>query len=77
MKQAEKKLDTQIVNRHHSVRVTDFAMELTAFVKTCPIKPNKTLDLGIGIHTGPTHSFVLGEIKPQFTIIGASVAMAA
>ena len=36
LKSAEKKIDTRLLNRHHSVRVriTDFAMEIANYVKT-------------------------------------------
>jgi hypothetical protein len=34
LKSAEKKIDSRLLNRHHSVRVTDFAMELQNMVKS-------------------------------------------
>jgi len=34
LKSAEKKIEARLLNRHHSVRVTDFAMEIASFVKT-------------------------------------------
>ena len=33
LKSAEKKIDARLLNRHHSVRVTDFAMEVQNYVK--------------------------------------------
>ena len=33
LKSAEKKIDARLLNRHHSVRVTDFAVEVASFVK--------------------------------------------
>ena len=34
LKSAEKKIDSRLLNRHHSVRVTDFAMEVVNYMKT-------------------------------------------
>ena len=35
LKSAEKKIDSRLLNRHHSVRVTDFAMEVMGYIKKC------------------------------------------
>ena len=32
LKSAEKKIDSRLLNRHHSVRVTDFAVEISSYV---------------------------------------------
>lgn len=34
LKSAEKKIESRLLNRHHSVRVTDFAMAVQNFVQT-------------------------------------------
>lgn len=62
---AEEKIDQRLLNRHHSVRVTDFAMECSNYIKTHQLlKSGKNLDLKIGIHTGVVISGVVGETKP-------------
>jgi len=33
LKYAEKTVDIRLLNRHHSVRVTDFAMEVATYAK--------------------------------------------
>jgi hypothetical protein len=73
LKSAEKKIEARLLNRHHSVRVTDFAMEIANFVKTMYLKNGKQLEVNIGIHSGPVISGVVGETKPQFSLIGDSV----
>ena len=73
LKSAEKKIDARLLNRHHSVRVTDFAMEIINYVKTVYLKNGQTLDVKIGIHTGPVISAVVGEHKLQFSLFGAAL----
>lgn len=73
LKTAEKKIDVRLLNRHHSVRVTDFAMEIQNFVKNMYLKSGKHLEVKIGIHTGTVISGVVGETKPQFSLIGDTV----
>jgi|TARA_B110000285_G_C15124657_1_gene619399 class 3 adenylate cyclase len=80
LKSAERKIDTRLLNRHHSVRVTDFAIECSNYVKTIFLKNAKSahslelasthLQIKIAIHTGPVISGVVGETKPQFSLIG-------
>ena len=73
LKSAEKKIDTRLLNRHHSVRVTDFTVEIVNYVKNIYLKSGKHLEVKIGIHTGPVISGVVGETKPQFSLIGDTV----
>jgi class 3 adenylate cyclase len=64
LKSAEKKIEARLLNRHHSVRVTDFAMEIASFVKTMTLKSGDILEVNIGIHSGPVISGVVGDTKP-------------
>jgi class 3 adenylate cyclase len=64
LKQAEKKIDPRLLNSHHTVRVTDFAMELLNVIKTIYLKNGKNLQVKIGVHTGKVISGVVGETKP-------------
>ena len=48
-------------------------MDLQNYVKTVYIKNGKQLEVKIGVHTGTVISGVLGELKPQFSLIGDQV----
>lgn len=76
LKSAEKKIDSRLLNRHHSVRVTDFAMEVSTYSKGVFLKSGKNIDISIGVHTGPVISGVIGDTKPQFSLIGETVIKA-
>jgi hypothetical protein len=43
LKSAEKKIDSRLLNRHHSVRVTDFAVEISSYVRTVYLKNGQTI----------------------------------
>ena len=73
LKLAEKKIDPRLLNRHHTVRVTDFAMELLNVIKNIYLKSGENLEIKIGVHTGKVISGVIGETKPQFSLIGDTV----
>lgn len=73
LKSAEKKIESRLLNRHHSVRATDFGMEVQTYTKTCYLKSGKNLNVIIGIHSGPVIAGVIGDTKPQFALIGETV----
>lgn len=76
LKSAEKKMDEKLLNKHHSVRVTDFATDILNSIKNIYLKNSTNLSVSIGIHTGPVVSAIIGEVKPQFTLSGETVKKA-
>lgn len=73
LKQSEKKVDQRLLNKHHSVRVIEFAQHMLNFIKRQTLKNNQPVQVKIGIHTGNVISGVVGENKPQFSLIGDAV----
>ena len=53
-----------MLNKHHTVRVTDYAMELLRVIKTIDLKNGKCVQVKIGVHTGKVISGVVGDTKP-------------
>jgi class 3 adenylate cyclase len=48
-------------------------MEIMNFVKSMYLKNGKNLEINIGIHSGSVISGVIGDTKPQFSLIGDTV----
>ena len=48
-------------------------MEVASYVKGIYLKNGRHLEVKIGIHTGPVISGVVGDTKPQFSLIGDTV----
>jgi class 3 adenylate cyclase len=73
LKIVESKIDTRLLGNHFSVRVTDCAFEMIAVANNIKLKTGQKLKLKIGIHTGDVVTGVVGETKPQFSLIGDTV----
>jgi len=69
----ESQIDQRLLSNHHSVRCTDFAFEAVAVADKKMLKSGQKCTLKIGIHTGEVISGVVGETKPQFSLIGETV----
>jgi len=73
LKVVEKDIDNRLLGSHHSVRVTDFACSAQSYVHTQQLRNAKKLSVKIGIHTGEVIAGVVGETKPQFSLIGPTI----
>jgi class 3 adenylate cyclase len=57
-------MDQRLLNKHHSVRVADFAINILNFIKRQTLKDGQRVKVKIGIHSGKVISGVVGENKP-------------
>jgi len=73
LKVVEKDIDNRLLGSHHSVRVTDFACSVQSYVHTQTLRNAAKLSVKIGIHTGEVIAGVVGETKPQFSLIGQTI----
>ena len=73
LKVVEKDIDNRLLGSHHSVRVTDFACSVQSYVCTQTLRNSKKLGVKIGIHIGDVIAGVVGETKPQFSLIGPTI----
>ena len=73
LKVSERDNDSRLQSSHHSVRVVDFACIVQNYINTISLKNGEKLSVKIGIHTRQVISGVVGETKPQFSLIGDTV----
>ena len=73
LKVSEREMDMGLFESHHSVRVADFALSAVQFARTFALRYGNTLQVKVGLHTGAVISGVVGDTKPQFFLIGATV----
>lgn len=73
LKVSERDIDIRLLGSHHSVRVTDFATAALSYSQSYGLRNGKKLQIKIGIHTGEVIAGVVGETKPQFSLIGPTV----
>ena len=77
LKFCEKNLDQRLLTSAHSVRVIEFACKAISFIQGIKLRDGRKASISIGIHSGQVIYGVVGETKPQFSIIGANVYQAA
>lgn len=59
--------------KHHTVRIVNFAFEVLDYVKKRNLKNGAPIRVKIGVHTGRVISGVVGQHKPQFSLVGDTV----
>lgn len=75
LKSVDKKIDSSQLNKHHSVRIIDYALEILNYCKNVFLKNGTFLQVKIGVHTGTVVSVLVGDIKPQFSLIGRAISL--
>ena len=75
LKICEREVDNRLLGSHHSVRVTDFAFRVQEYANTMPLRSGQKLRVKIAIHIGEVFGGVIGEIKPQFTLLVMGLVM--
>lgn len=77
LKFCEKNLDPRLLTSHQAVRVIEFANKATNFISCITLRDGRKASISIGIHSGEIMCGIVGDTKPQFSIIGTNVAKAA
>lgn len=73
LKIIENKIDQRLLGNHCAVRAVDYAFQMQHFVNSITLKTGQKMRVKIGVHTGDVISGVVGETKPQFSLIGDTV----
>ena len=73
LKAIEKNYNKNRAIKHHTVRILNMGFEILDYVKKRTLKNGNPLQVKIGVHTGPVISGVVGQHKPQFSLVGDTV----
>ena len=73
LKVCESEVDPRLLGNHHTVRVCEFACSAISFINSITLKDGKKANIKVGIHTGEAVVGILGDTKPQFSIIGPTL----
>ena len=71
--ECETDLDKELTNRHHSIRCFEFALDALDVSSKMLLDSGDNIVVKIGIHKGKVIPAVVGEHKPQFSLIGDAV----
>lgn len=73
LKECEKDVDPVVLSKHHSVRTFELGLDMLDMVSKVRLENGDTIKLKIGIHTREVNSAVVGNHKPQFSLVGDTV----
>ena len=73
IKECEIDVDRALLKDHHSIRCFEFAVDILDLVSKMRLNSGDTITVKIGIHKGKVIPAVVGDHKPQFSLIGDTV----
>ena len=73
IKECEIDVDRALLKDHHSIRCFEFAIDILDLVSKMRLSSGDTITVKIGIHKGKVIPAVVGDHKPQFSLIGDTV----
>lgn len=77
LKECEKDMDENTLIKHHAIRAFELALDMIEIMSGIVLGNGEKVKLKIGLHTGKVLAGVIGEHKPQFSLIGDTVNTAA
>ena len=73
IKECEIDVDRILLRTHHSIRCFEFAIDILDLVQKMILNSGDKIMVKIGIHKGKVIPAVVGDHKPQFSLIGDAV----
>lgn len=76
LKDSEVGMRAELRDKNHAIRIIELALDILKRLETCFLKDGEKMQVKIGINSGPVVAGVVGEHKPQFSLVGATVNLA-
>jgi len=76
LKDSEASLSPKLLAKNHATRIVNLALDILKRIEPICLKTGEKFQVKIGINTGPVVAGVVGEHKPQFSLVGATVNLA-
>jgi phospholipid-translocating ATPase len=73
LKETEKDVDQNILSRHHAIRSFELAKDMLDAVQSMTLENGEKLKIKIGLNTGQVIPALVGNHKPQFSLIGDTI----
>ena len=73
LSECEKNIEITILSKHHAVRIFEMAIDMIDIMKRMTLENGEIVRVKIGVHTGKVIPAVVGNHKPQFSLIGDTV----
>lgn len=77
IKECERDMDVNVLSKHHAVRAFELALDMVDIMSGIVLENGEKVKIKIGVHTGKVLAGVIGEHKPQFSLIGDTINTAA
>lgn len=73
LKDSEENLSPELLSKNHSVRTVNMALDILKKIEPVYLKTGDKFSIKIGINTGSVIAGVVGEHKPQFSLVGDTI----
>ncbi len=73
LKECEKDVDPILLKKHSAIRTFELAIDMIDTIEKIILENGETVRIKIGVHTGKILAAVVGNHKPQFSLIGDAV----
>ena len=76
LKECEASMRPELREKNHAIRIVELALDILKRLEPICLKDGEKMQVKIGINSGPVVAGVVGEHKPQFSLVGATVNLA-
>jgi class 3 adenylate cyclase len=73
IQECEKDVDPILLSRHHAIRTFELSLDILDTMQKMTLENGEIVKVKVGIHTGKVIAAVVGNHKPQFSLIGDTI----